>query len=87
MGSIAPPDDAFALNSGSPSGRDGSEPAATAESSGSGNAEAIGVARDRVIVEVTLHDRFEPVSGFAHGFVHALTELLLNFRQLYPSSS
>jgi hypothetical protein len=37
-----------------------------------------------VIVEVALHDRLEPLSGFSHRFVHALPELLLNLSQLPP---
>ena len=49
-------------------------------------AEGIGVARNRVIVEVALHDRLEPLSGFSHRFVHALPELLLNFCQLPPQA-
>ena len=48
--------------------------------------EAIGVTRYRVIVEVALHDRLEPLSGFSHRLVHALTKLLLNVNQLSPHS-
>src|SRR6266404_3840697 len=40
------------------------------------------VARYRVVVEVALDDRLEPLSGLGHGIVHALTELLLNLSQL-----
>src|ERR1700681_3776834 len=40
------------------------------------------VSRYRVVVEVALHDRLEPVSGVGHGIVHTLTELLLNLSQL-----
>src|ERR1035437_2906625 len=47
-------------------------------------AEAIGVARHRVIVEVASHDRLEPLPGFGHRCVHTLTELLLNVCQLPP---
>src|SRR5216683_1674570 len=36
----------------------------------------------RVVVEVALHDRLEPLSGVGHGIVHALAELLLNLSQL-----
>src|ERR1700692_739984 len=35
----------------------------------------------RVVVEVALHDRLEPLSGLGHGIVHALAELLLNLSQ------
>jgi hypothetical protein len=38
----------------------------------------------RVVVEVALHDRLEPLAALAHGIVHPLTELLLNFSQLRP---
>jgi len=38
----------------------------------------------RVVVEVALHDRLEPLAGLAHGIVHPLTELLLNLSQLRP---
>ncbi len=31
-----------------------------------------------------MHDRFEPLSGLAHGIMHPLTELLLNLLQLRP---
>jgi hypothetical protein len=36
----------------------------------------------RVVVEVALYDRFEPLSGLGHGILHALAELLLNLSQL-----
>jgi hypothetical protein len=36
----------------------------------------------RVVVEVALNDRLEPLSGLGHGIVHALAELLLNLSQL-----
>jgi hypothetical protein len=36
----------------------------------------------RVVVEVALYDRLEPLSGLGHGIVHALAELLLNLSQL-----
>ena len=40
------------------------------------------VSRHRVVVEVALYDRLEPLSGLWHGIVHALAELLLNLSQL-----
>jgi len=40
------------------------------------------VARYRVVVEVALHDRLEPLSGLGHGIMHALAELLLHLSQL-----
>ena len=40
------------------------------------------VSRHRVVVEVALDDRLEPLSGLGHGIVHALTQLLLNLSQL-----
>ena len=40
------------------------------------------VSRYRVVVEVALYDRLEPLSGLGHGIVHALAELLLNLSQL-----
>ena len=40
------------------------------------------VSRYRVVVEVALDDRLEPLSGLGHGIVHALAELLLNLSQL-----
>src|SRR5207245_297979 len=79
LGSIAPPVDAFAPNSGNPSAATDQNLPPQPSHPAAEYAEAIGVARDRVIVEVALHERFEPLSGFAHRFVHALTELLLNF--------
>src|ERR1700730_6066540 len=36
----------------------------------------LGVSRYRVVVEVTLHDRFEPCPGLRNGIVHTLAELL-----------
>ena len=44
--------------------------------------QAIEVPGDRVVVEVTLHDRFEPCAGLCHRIVHAPAELLLEFSQL-----
>ena len=40
------------------------------------------VSRYRVVVEVALYDRLEPLSRLGHGIVHALAELLLNLPQL-----
>jgi hypothetical protein len=45
-------------------------------------AETVEVSRYRVIVEVALHDRLEPLAGLTHGIMHTLTELLLNLPQL-----
>jgi hypothetical protein len=50
------------------------------------HAESIRVARCRVVVEVALYDRLEPLPGCRHRFVHSLLELLFNFCQL-PSHS
>ena len=47
-------------------------------------AEAVEVPRYRVVVEVALHDRLEPLTGLMHGIVHTLMELLLNLPQLRP---
>ena len=47
-------------------------------------AETVEVPRYRIVVEVALHDRFEPLAGLAHRIVHTLTELLLNLPQLRP---
>ena len=46
--------------------------------------EASGVAWYRVIVEVALHDRFEPLTGLRQGIVHALVELRLDASKLGP---
>src|SRR5260370_12553277 len=46
------------------------------------HAQTLEVSRYRVVVEVALDDRLEPLSGLGHGIVHALTELLLNLSQL-----
>ena len=40
------------------------------------------VSRYRVVVEVALYDRLEPLSGLGHGIVHALAKLLLHLSQL-----
>ena len=42
------------------------------------------VSRYRVVVEVALHNRLEPLAGLTHGIVHTLTELLLNLPQFRP---
>jgi hypothetical protein len=46
--------------------------------------EAVEVPRYCVVVEVTLYDRLEPLTGLRHWIVHSPTELLLNFLQLRP---
>jgi len=38
----------------------------------------------RIVVEVALHNRFEPLTGLGHGIVHARAELLLDLSQLGP---
>ena len=48
------------------------------------HAQTRGVAGNRGVVEVGLHDRLEPLAGLAHGIVHPLTELLLSLSQLRP---
>jgi len=48
--------------------------------------EATEIARYRVVVEVTLYNRFEPLSGLSDWVVHAPSELLLNFLQLPPQA-
>jgi hypothetical protein len=45
-------------------------------------AQTVEVPRYRVVVEVALHNRLEPLSGLAHRIVHPLTKLLLNVPQL-----
>ena len=50
------------------------------------HAEGIRVARYRVVVEVALNDRLEPLPGYGHRFVHALPELLFDFCQLPPQA-
>ena len=47
-------------------------------------AEAVEVPRYRVVVEVALHHRLEPLAGLGHRIVHTRTELLLNLPQLGP---
>jgi hypothetical protein len=44
--------------------------------------QAVGVARYRVVVEVTLYDRLEPFAGERNRIVHAGANLLLKFQQL-----
>ena len=40
--------------------------------------QAVRVSRYRVVVEVALHHRLEPLSGLLRGIVHSLSELMLN---------
>jgi hypothetical protein len=47
-------------------------------------AETVQVPQYRIVVEVALHDRLEPLAGLAHGIVHTLTELLLISRSFAP---
>jgi hypothetical protein len=44
--------------------------------------QAVEVSRYRVVVEVALHDRLEPLSRLRHRVVHPLAELLLDWFQL-----
>jgi hypothetical protein len=44
--------------------------------------EAFEVSWHRIVVEVALHDRFEPFASLGHGIVHAPVELLLDLSQL-----
>jgi hypothetical protein len=37
-------------------------------------AETVEVPRYRIVVEVSLHNRLEPLAGLTHGIVHTLTE-------------
>src|SRR5208337_3808796 len=48
--------------------------------------QAVEVSRYRVVVEVALHDRPEPLSRLRNRIVPTLPELLLNFLQLPPQS-
>src|SRR5260370_16999226 len=48
------------------------------------HAQTLEVSRYRVVVEVALDDRREPLAGLGHGIVHALTEFRLNLPQLGP---
>ena len=50
------------------------------------HAEGIRVARYRVIVEVALNDRLEPLPGYGHRIVHALPEFLFDFCQFPPKA-
>ena len=47
-------------------------------------AETVEVSRDRIVVEVALHNRLEPLAGLTHGIVLTRTELLLDLPQLRP---
>jgi hypothetical protein len=46
------------------------------------HAQTLEVSRYRVVVEIALDDRLEPLSGLGHGIVHALAKLLLHLSQL-----
>jgi hypothetical protein len=48
------------------------------------SSQAAGVSRDRIVVEVALHDRLEPFASLTHRFVHALTKLLFKLPQFSP---
>src|ERR1700674_4109408 len=45
-------------------------------------AETVEVPRYRIVVEVSLHNRLEPLAGLAYRIVHPLAELLLDVPQL-----
>ena len=45
-------------------------------------AETVEISRYRIIVEVSLHNRLEPLAGLAYRIVHMRTELLLDVPQL-----
>src|SRR3974377_2403054 len=47
-------------------------------------AQAAGVSRDRIVVEVALHDRLEPGASLTHWSVHASMKLLLKLPQFAP---
>jgi hypothetical protein len=47
-------------------------------------AKTVEVPRYRIVVEVALHDRSEPLSGLAYGIMHSLAELVFNLPQLRP---
>jgi hypothetical protein len=81
---IVPPIAVFAPSSGNVVGRDGLILAATAELPESEYAETIRVGRYRVVVEVALHDRSEPLSGCRRRVMHTSLELLLDFFKLGP---
>src|SRR5215469_16899993 len=48
--------------------------------------EASGVTGYRVVVEVALHDRFQPLAGLDQGIVHSLAELRLDALELGPQA-
>src|SRR5205807_10533626 len=48
------------------------------------DAETGEVSRYRVVVEMALHNRLEPLASLTHGIVHTLADLLLNGAQLRP---
>ena len=64
-GATASPVGSFAPSSGSSSGHVGVKPAATAESPECGISRGYRCCRYRVVVEVALYDRFEPLAGCA----------------------
>jgi hypothetical protein len=45
------------------------------------SSQAADVSRDRVVVEVAVHDRLEPFASLTHRIVHALTKLLFELSQ------
>ena len=45
-------------------------------------AETVEISRYRIVVEVSLHNRLEPLAGLTYGIVHTRTELLLDVPQL-----
>ena len=51
------------------------------------HAKASRVTGHRVVVEVALHDRFEPLAGLGQGIVHSLAELRLDASKLGPHAS
>jgi hypothetical protein len=48
--------------------------------------QTVDISRYRVVVEVALHDRAEPLARSWDRVMHAPTELLLNFQQFGPHS-
>ena len=46
--------------------------------------QTVEVSRHRIVVEVTLHDRFEPFARLKRGIVHAPAKLLLDLSQFRP---
>jgi hypothetical protein len=83
-GSIGPRTDAFAPSSGNVSGATNQNLSPQPSDPKAEHVESIRVARYRVVVEVALYDRLEPLPGCRHRYVHALLEFLFNFCQLAP---